>query len=235
MHMDRSAFSGNAMSGLVTSALEYMVDSGQRSVLFLDIMRRRGEQYRKQLAETAPHVLHYAVELIMDGRKLERPVNYALVRIIPPKGVEIDLHRRPLIVVDPRAGHGPGIGGFKADSEVGVAMKAGHPCYFIGFLPEPTPGQTIERIARAEALFIEKVAALHPESEDKPCVIGNCQAGWAVMIPGVAAAGAFRTDYRRRGATGILGGSPRQKPDALFGRIARRQLANRADERSRHR
>ena len=45
----------------------------------------------------------------------------------------------------------PGIGGFKADSEIGVAMKAGHPCYFIGFLPEPMPGQTIERIARAEA------------------------------------------------------------------------------------
>jgi pimeloyl-ACP methyl ester carboxylesterase len=85
-------------------------------------------------------------------------------------------------VIDPRAGHGPGIGGFKADSEIGVAMKAGHPCYFIGFLPEPMPGQTIEDIARAEAVFIEKVIALHPEADGKPCVIGNCQAGWAVMI-----------------------------------------------------
>jgi pimeloyl-ACP methyl ester carboxylesterase len=104
------------------------------------------------------------------------------VRIIPPKGVEIDLDRRPFIVVDPRAGHGPGIGGFKADSEIGVAMKAGHPCYFIGFLPDPMPGQTIERIARAEAVFIEKVISRHPEADGKPCVIGNCQAGWAVMI-----------------------------------------------------
>jgi pimeloyl-ACP methyl ester carboxylesterase len=85
-------------------------------------------------------------------------------------------------VVDPRAGHGPGIGGFKADSEIGVAFKAGHPCYFIGFLPEPMPGQTIEDIARAEAVFLEKVIALHPEAEGKPCVIGNCQAGWAVMM-----------------------------------------------------
>jgi pimeloyl-ACP methyl ester carboxylesterase len=182
MSMDKPTFSGNPMSGLVSSALEYMVDSGQRSVLFLDIMRRRGDQYREHLAETAPNVLNYAVELVMDGRKLENPVNYALVRIIPPKGVEIDLNRRPFIVVDPRAGHGPGIGGFKADSEIGVAMKAGHPCYFIGFLPEPMPGQTIESIARAEALFIEKVTALHPDAEGKPCVIGNCQAGWAVMI-----------------------------------------------------
>ena len=61
-------------------------------------------------------------------------------------------------------------------------MKAGHPCYFIGFLPEPMPGQTIERIARAEAIFIEKVIELHPDADGKPCVIGNCQAGWAVMI-----------------------------------------------------
>src|SRR5258705_9024510 len=182
MPIDKPTLSSDAMSGLGASAVEYMVDAGQRSVLFLDIMRQRGDQYREHVAQTAPHVLSYAVELIIDGRKLEQPVNYALVRIIPPKGVEIDQKRRPFVVVDPRAGHGPGIGGFKADSEIGVAMKAGHPCYFIGFLPEPMPGQTIERIARAEAIFIEKVIERHPDADGKPCVIGNCQAGWAVMI-----------------------------------------------------
>ena len=31
-------------------------------------------------------------------------------------------------------------------------------------------------------MFIEKVISLHPEADGKPCVIGNCQAGWAVMI-----------------------------------------------------
>jgi pimeloyl-ACP methyl ester carboxylesterase len=179
---ENPAIPGGAMSGLVAKAVEYMVDAGQRSVLFLDILRQRGDQYREHVAQTAPHVLSYAAELVIDGRKLEEPVNYALVRIIPPKGVEIDLDRRPFVVVDPRAGHGPGIGGFKADSEIGVAMKAGHPCYFIGFLPEPMPGQTIECIARAEAIFIEKVIERHPNADGKPCVIGNCQAGWAVMI-----------------------------------------------------
>ena len=182
MPMETPNLPGGPMSGLVASAVEYMVDARQRSILFLDVMRQRGDQYREHVAQTAPHVLQYAAELITDGRKLPEPVNYALVRIIPPKGVEIDLERRPFIVIDPRAGHGPGIGGFKADSEIGVAMKAGHPCYFIGFLPEPMPGQTIERIARAEALFIEKVISLHPKADGKPCVIGNCQAGWAVMI-----------------------------------------------------
>src|SRR5262245_41635894 len=130
--------------GLFAPVIEYMTDAAQRSVLFWDVMRQRGNQYREHLAETAPHVLDSAVELIMDGRTLERPVNYALARIVPPKSVEIVPTYRPFVVVDPRAGHGPGIGGFKADSEIGVALKAGHPCYFIGFLPEPMPGQTIE-------------------------------------------------------------------------------------------
>ncbi|MFK4383002.1 hypothetical protein ABIA40_002410 [Bradyrhizobium sp. USDA 223] len=182
MSMHKMQIPGGPMSGLVASAVEYLVDAGQRSILFLDIMRRRGDQYREHLAQTAPHVLQYAAELIIDGRQLAEPVNYALVRIVPPANVEIDMNRRPFVVVDPRAGHGPGIGGFKADSEIGVAMKAGHPCYFIGFLPDPMPGQTIERIARAEAIFIEKVMSLHPDADGKPCVIGNCQAGWAVMI-----------------------------------------------------
>jgi pimeloyl-ACP methyl ester carboxylesterase len=145
-------------------------------------MRQRGNQYRERLAETVPHVLDYEVELVVDGRTLDRPVNYALARVIPPAGIEFDSKRTPFVVVDPRAGHGPGIGGFKADSEIGVAFKAGHPCYFIGFLPEPMPGQTIEDIARAEAVFLEKVIALHPQADGKPCVIGNCQAGWAVMM-----------------------------------------------------
>jgi pimeloyl-ACP methyl ester carboxylesterase len=182
MSTEKQRASGDTLSGVVASAVEYMTDAGQRSVLFLDILRQRGDQYREHLAETAPHVLNFAAELVMDGRKLEHPVNYALVRIIPPRDVKIEANRRPFVIVDPRAGHGPGIGGFKADSEIGVAMKAGHPCYFIGFLPEPMPGQTIERIARAEALFLEKVIALHPDADGKPCVIGNCQAGWAVMI-----------------------------------------------------
>jgi hypothetical protein len=180
--MEKPEFPGNTMPSVFASALEYLIDAGQRNVLFLDVMRRRGEQYREHLSETVPHVLNYEIELIANGRNLDRPVNYGLVRVKAPAGIEIDLTRRPFVVIDPRAGHGPGIGGFKADSEIGVAMKAGHPCYFIGFTPEPIPGQTIEDIARAEGVFIEKVIALHPDADGKPCVIGNCQAGWAVMI-----------------------------------------------------
>src|SRR5688572_21724891 len=96
--------------GVFRAASEYLTDAAQRTVLFWDVMRQRGNAYRKHIAETAPHVLNYAVQLLVDGRSLERPVNYALVRVIPPKGTEILPTRRPFVVVDPRAGHGPGIG-----------------------------------------------------------------------------------------------------------------------------
>ena len=163
-------------------AWTYWIDACQRGVLFLDVLQQRSERYQEHAAKAAPHVLKFGCELLMDGRKLPRPVNYVLVRIVPPDGIEIDASKRPFVIVDPRAGHGPGIGGFKADSEVGVALKAGHPCYFIGFLPDPVPGQTIEDIAHAEAAFLERVIALHPQAEGKPAVVGNCQAGWAVML-----------------------------------------------------
>ena len=165
-----------------TDAIDYMVDFGQRAILFWDVLRQRGNQYREQQKRLTPNVLNFAYELVMDGRALPRPANYGLVRIVPPEGVEIDPKKRPFVIVDPRAGHGPGIGGFKADSEIGVALRAGHPCYFIGFGPEPVAGQTIEDVARAEAAFLERVIELHPEADGKPTVIGNCQAGWAVMM-----------------------------------------------------
>ena len=63
-----------------------------------------------------------------------------------------------------------------------MAFKAGHPCYFTGFLPEPMPGQTIEDIAHAEAVFLQRLIALHPDDGGKPAVMGNCQAGRAVML-----------------------------------------------------
>jgi pimeloyl-ACP methyl ester carboxylesterase len=160
----------------------YWIDAWQRGLLFWDVLRQRSDRYQEHAAKVAPHVLKFRHELVMDGRRLSRPVNYALVRVVAPEGIEVDTQKRPFVIVDPRAGHGPGIGGFKADSEIGVALKAGHPCYFIGFLPDPMPGQTLEDIAHAEAAFLERVIALHPQAEGKPAVVGNCQAGWAVML-----------------------------------------------------
>ncbi|PNG26797.1 DUF3141 domain-containing protein [Methylocella silvestris] len=173
---------GKAGASVFGPAAEYWLDAWQRSILFLDVLRQRGDTYLERTEEIAPNVLSFKASLVMDGRKLPRPVNYGLVRITPPEGVATDPAKRPFIVFDPRAGHGPGIGGMKAESEIGQALAAGHPCYFVGFLPKPEPGQTIEDVCAAEASFIREVAALHPLAEGKPCLIGNCQAGWQIAM-----------------------------------------------------
>lgn len=168
--------------GLGRAAIDYWRDAGERSVLYLDVMRERGNQYLAHMQETKPNVLGFDSEMLMDGRDLPHPVNYELMRILPPAGVEIDESMRPFVVVDPRAGHGPGIGGFKPDSELGVALRAGHPCYFISFLPFPQPGQTVEDVVEAEVQFLRHVIERHPDVAEKPIVVGNCQAGWQIMM-----------------------------------------------------
>ena len=168
--------------GMLGATADYARDSWQRIVLYADVMRKRGNQYQEHLVEDVPNVLDFPAEIVMTGVDLPRPVNYGLVRILAPDLPVPDPSKRPFVVVDPRAGHGPGIGGFKAESEVGVALRAGHPCYFIGFLPNPVPGQTVEDVMHAEVAFLEKVIALHPHSEGKPTVIGNCQAGWQILM-----------------------------------------------------
>jgi hypothetical protein len=162
--------------------LDYWVDACQRSILLLDVLRQRGNNCAEHNSRAVPHVLSFDAELVLDGRSLPRPVNFGLVRIIPPQDTATDPSKRPFIVFDPRAGHGPGIGGMKHDSEIGVALAAGHPCYFVGFLPDPVPGQTIEDVCEAEGRFVEEVVKRHRNAEGKPCLIGNCQAGWQIMM-----------------------------------------------------
>jgi pimeloyl-ACP methyl ester carboxylesterase len=159
----------------------YATDWAQRWLLFWDTLRQRGNNFIEHERAGKPPLLDYDYEMVVDGRKLGRPVNYALVKITPPDGVVVNDTRRPFVIVDPRAGHGPGIGGFKQDSQVGVALKAGHPVYFVIFFPMPEPGQTLEDVCAAEAHFVEVVAGRHPHAP-KPVLVGNCQGGWATML-----------------------------------------------------
>jgi hypothetical protein len=163
------------------SAWQYMIDATQRSILFWDTMRQRGNDFVEHAMKGLEPVLHFEADMVQDGRSFDRPVNYALLRIKPPEGVVIDDKRRPYLIIDPRAGHGPGIGGFKDDSQVGVALQAGHPVYFLVFFRDPEPGQTLLDVCTAEQQFVRKVRQLHPDSP-KPAIIGNCQGGWAAMM-----------------------------------------------------
>jgi hypothetical protein len=178
-----SGLGGNpaAPAQLLADWFGWATDAAQRSVLMLDTMRQRGNDFLEHAQAGLPPVLHFDYETVVDGRKLARPVNYALVRIVPPPGAIVDAKLRPYVIIDPRAGHGPGIGGFKDDSQVGVALRAGHPVYFVIFFRDPEPGQTLLDVCEAEKQFVRKVRKLHPDSE-KPAIVGNCQGGWAAMM-----------------------------------------------------
>lgn len=160
---------------------DYATDATQRGVLFLDIMRQAGNVAVEQMDSTGTPVLVYDWKMVVDGRSLERPVNYALVEILPPDGHPMDPTRRPYIIIDPRAGHGAGIGGFKSDSQVGVALAHNHPVYFVIFFQQPEPNQTLADVTAAEGRFVREVALRHPNAP-KPVIIGNCQGGWASML-----------------------------------------------------
>ncbi len=161
--------------------LEYQRDAAERAILAADTLRKRGDIFLAHEAADCPPVLIYDYETVMDGRDQPYPSNYMLLRILPPDGVVIDDTLRPYIIIDPRAGHGPGIGGFKTDSQVGVALREGHPVYFVAFRSRPEPGQYLSYVTRSEAAFVREVMRRHPKAP-KPVVTGNCQGGWATLL-----------------------------------------------------
>jgi hypothetical protein len=218
----RSTQANGAKRRLLEDAFVYSLDAAQRSVLTLDALRQRAENDKEHEAEGTPPVFIYASEVVVDGRKLARPVNYMLLRILPPEGVQVFDWKRPYMIIDPRAGHGAGIGGFKSDSQVGVALHDGHPVYFVIFRPQPEPGQRLADVMQAEAEFVREIARRHPQSP-KPIIVGNCQGGWATMA--LAAANLDITGpLVINGAplatwSGRLGENPMRYNGGLFGEL----------------
>jgi pimeloyl-ACP methyl ester carboxylesterase len=166
----------------VRDFVNYQHDAYERMVLFADTMVRSGNAALDREEEGLKPVLSFDYDLVVDGSGLDRPVNYQLVQIRPP--VDYPEQRegaRPWVIIDPRAGQGSGIGGLKDESQIGIALKDGHPVYFVVFRRDPEDGQTLADICAAEADFLRQVRTRHPASP-KPLVTGNCQGGWAAMI-----------------------------------------------------
>jgi Protein of unknown function (DUF3141) len=170
--------------GAASDLLAYQRDVWERSILFLDALRQRADDILAHERAGKPPLLDFDYELILDARRFEKPANYALLRItrVGDDCLEdcLDPTKPPVMVVDPRAGHGPGIGGFKQDSEVGIALRDGHPVYFVVFYPEPCPGQTLADVLHGLRQFVGEVGRRH--SGSPPILYGNCQAGWAITL-----------------------------------------------------
>ena len=142
-------------------AQEYFIDAWQRSIIFLDVLRQRGNTFLERQKEKAPHVLEFETELIRNGRDLARPVNYGLVRIIPgPDMPPTDPGKRAFVVVDPRRAFGsPVIAGTGIRTEdVFLRFSAGEPLSELAEDYGLTRDQT-EAAIRIEAQFLEPLAA----------------------------------------------------------------------------
>ena len=92
-------------------------------------MRKRGNNYIEHLKAGLPPVLTFRYNIILDGRTFARPVNYTLVQILDRRKTAEQIlqeeeerrksrraeytasRKRPIIIFDPRAGHGPGMAG----------------------------------------------------------------------------------------------------------------------------
>ena len=163
-------------------AAAYIQDASERAVLFLETMHKSGNAALAHEAEGLAPVLAFDYDIVVDGATLTRPVNYLLVRVRPPEGYPPQRNdQRPWVIIDPRAGQGSGIGGLKDESEVGVALREGHPVYFVIFRQHPEPGQTLADVCAAEAQFLMEIRKRHATAP-KPLITGNCQGGWATMI-----------------------------------------------------
>jgi len=167
--------------GSAATLAAYWVDRLQRTIIFADMLRRRGNEFIRHEEVGGRPVLAFDYQPVLDGARLGRPVNYSLVRIEPPAGWLQRENGRPYLIIDPRAGNGSGIGGFKDESEVGCALREGHPVYFAIFARDPVPGQTLADVCAAEAEFVREVRRRHPDAP-KPVIVGNCQGGWATML-----------------------------------------------------
>lgn len=169
---------------LADTPFAHAVDSFQRSILFWDAIRKRADNFLEHEREGLPPVLNFESEMVLDARTFEKPCNYALLKITQYGDACLedclDPAKPPVIIVDPRAGHGPGIGGFKRESEVGIALHQGHPVYFVIFYPKPEPHQTIQDVLAALRRFAEHVKAQHDDMP--PILYGNCQAGWMLAL-----------------------------------------------------
>lgn len=162
----------------------YGVDVWQRSILFWDVLRQRANIMMEHEEAGMPPVLTFEYETLLDARRFKRPTNYALLRITA-SGEDhaadcVDETKPPVIVIDPRAGHGPGMGGFKRESEVGIALHEGHPVYFVSFFPAPSPHQRLVDVLHTLRRFVDEVSARH--GGKAPILYGNCQGGWAAVL-----------------------------------------------------
>ena len=160
----------------------YMVDFAQRSLLFWDTLRQRGNNFIEHERQGLPPVLRFEHEMVMDGRTLERRSTTRCCASCLPRASTVDPRRRPVRGhrsarrTRPRHRRVQGrLAGRRGPSR-GSSSVLRHV-----FPRIPSRGRRCSMCVTPSAQFVHRVRELHPDAA-KPALVGNCQAGWAAMM-----------------------------------------------------
>jgi hypothetical protein len=210
---------------------EYLVDAFQRRVLFLDLLRQRGNDAIEMESRPLATVLRFEHEVIMSGKTLRRPMNYALSKIIAPPGVVTNPNKRPVVVIDPRAGQrarNRRVQGGERDRRCAECRPSG---LFHRLQAIPEPGQQFLDVVEGQVTFLRaRVVALHPGRAAPVCDrqlpggLPDSDGRHAAARPVWALSGRGLADV-------VLAGRHGENPMRYSGGLNRRQLAHRHDQR----
>ena len=212
---------------MTTPALRHVVPSSGRCCL--GVLHRRvsacypacrcASSARQQLLRThrrdAPNALMFDAELLIDGRTLERPVNFGLAgssrrpawpstKTSAPSSSSI---RAPAGARDRRYETGQR-NRRSTDSQATLAT-------LWAFCRSPSPARPWKTSTAQKRNSSRRSAGRHRNPAGKPALIGNCQAGWQVMMACATASRPAGPHPARRLAAFVLGRHPWQGADAL--------------------
>ena len=171
-----------AAASVGTAWYNYALDAAQRSILFWDTLRQRGNNFVERTSAGLPPVLHFDYEMVVDGRdaraagQLRAGAHRAAGRRDGRSEAASLRHHRS--ARRPRPGHRRLQGRFAGRRR--AARRA--PGLFRHLLPRPGAGTDAARRLRGRAGSSCTRCASSIRESPKPAIIGNCQGGWAAMM-----------------------------------------------------
>lgn len=125
--------------------LAYQRDVLEGAILFFDTLRQRANAMLEHEQAGLPPLLNFKYETLLDARQLDRPANYALLRIteVGDKCWDdcVDPAKPPVIILDPGRGAALGSAGSSATprsaSRCTSAIRSISWCFF----PSPVQGR----------------------------------------------------------------------------------------------
>ena len=161
----------------------YAVDTAQRSILFWDTIRQRGNNFVEHAQ--AGLLARAALRLRDRARRPQasrgRSITRSCASCRPKASPSIRSGGRTSSSIRAQVTD-PGSAASRTIRRSASRSREGHPVYFVIFFRDPEPGQTLLACLRGgEGRSCARCASSIHDSP-KPAIVGNCQGGWAAMM-----------------------------------------------------